>query len=729
MKYRFIWFAFGLFSLFSASAESIDWESFLAPHDLRWEKTPKDWGESAFLGNGLLGTCLWAAKGETLHWDIGRSDLYAGTSRVPVGKFVLKTKGKPTGFSMRQSIWNADAKGKIQTESGTIHFRSIVPHDQMVVLSELKISGKETPSIEILQTAPVSPNILKSALQKKYPHIVDFDTPEGRKEALSIAQKKGIPEPQKGQSKEIQWLTQPFAKNGGYALAWALKKKDASHYLFVFTLEPFEEKTPTPDLAVERVKEALKAGYSALEKPHQAWWHTFLSKSYLHIPNARLEQFYWLQMYKLGAATRSDGVPMDLMGPWFRATPWPKIWVNLNFQLAYWPIPTSNHLELMEPVWSLFSDYADNFSNAVRNPDWRKDSMAAARAISIRGESYWNWEYGNLIWMLHDAWLAARREGTDAHLRDPFFPTLEKAVNFMLHALEKDKNGVYHIPPDISPEYKFDGKVGNIPDNTYNLSMLRWGLQTLIYLNKKLNLNRPNINQWNEVLDHLPPYATDETGLMIGYGVPLSVSHRHFSHLLLFYPLHLLNPEVPKDRALIEKSLAHWTSMREGWRRYSCNGAAAMYAWLGDGATAETLLNDSVDPDSNAGGHLHFNSFYTESGPCIETPLSVASSLQEMVLQSWSSKPDLPVIRIFPAIPPSWKDAEFRDLRAEGGFLVSAQQKARKLQWVRIKSLSGNPFLLHAPFPKNAYRIKGIPPKKIVKKKDGMIGILLEKGA
>src|SRR5206468_682069 len=62
--------------------------------------------------------------------------------------------------------------------------------------------------------------------------------------------------------------------------------------------------------------------------------------------------------------------------------------------------------------------------------------------------------------------------------------------------------------------------------------------------------------KWQDTLEKLAPYPVDEkTGLMIGKDVPLAISHRHFSHLLMIYPLYLLNWDEPENRALIEKSL------------------------------------------------------------------------------------------------------------------------------------------------------------------------------
>lgn len=64
-----------------------------------------------------------------------------------------------------------------------------------------------------------------------------------------------------------------------------------------------------------------------------------------------------------------------------------------------------------------------------------------------------------------------------------------------------------------------------------------------------------------------------------------------------------------------------------------------------------------------------------------------------MLIQSWTDPAqDAPgPIRVFPAVPAAWKDVEFRDLRTEGAFLVSAKRTDGKTQWVRIKSLAGEP--------------------------------------
>lgn len=66
--------------------------------------------------------------------------------------------------------------------------------------------------------------------------------------------------------------------------------------------------------------------------------------------------------------------------------------------------------------------------------------------------------------------------------------------------------------------------------------------------------------------------------------------------------------------------------------------------------------------------------------------MAFASSLQEMLLQSHTG-----TVRIFPAIPPSWKDVSFRTLRTEGAFLVSAAMRDGKVSEVKVCSTVGGP--------------------------------------
>ncbi len=100
-----------------------------------------------------------------------------------------------------------------------------------------------------------------------------------------------------------------------------------------------------------------------------------------------------------------------------------------------------------------------------------------------------------------------------------------------------------------------------------------------------------------------------------------------------------------------------------------------------------------------------------------------------MLVQSWSdpaaSEPDPK--RIFPAVPSAWQDIEFRDLRTEGAFLVSAKRSAGQTDWVRIQSLAGEPCRIRPGFHGKVH-IKSDRLLKLIEVTPGIYEIDLKKG-
>lgn len=78
--------------------------------------------------------------------------------------------------------------------------------------------------------------------------------------------------------------------------------------------------------------------------------------------------------------------------------------------------------------------------------------------------------------------------------------------------------------------------------------------------------------RWREVLAKHAAYPTDANGFMIGADIPFAKSHRHYSHLLAVYPLYELTGRNPEERALIEKSLAHWVGFEGALQGYTFTG-------------------------------------------------------------------------------------------------------------------------------------------------------------
>ncbi len=662
----------------AAPAAGVEWPVFLARHDLVWDRLPARWGESAFIGNGRLGATI-DAPGGVLGWTVNRTDFVHDQSRFPIGRVVVQTTGTVQRGDARLTLWDAEASGTVTTDRGEVRWRSFAAAQPSVIVIVLEARGGERGDDVHLDWVPA---------EARPPRKV------ARKEAF--APEDLHPPPTVTRSPAEITSVQTFLGGGAHAESIVSSSPSPAgrggQGVRTFYLSIGRGNTDREALAEARAatREAARLGVARLTAAHRKWWHAYYPASFLTFPDARLEAYYWIQIYKLGSAMRPDGPILDLNGPWFNATPWPAIWWNLNIQLTYSPLFRANRLDLAE---SLFRNLDQHRQALIDNVPERLRGTAAAigrssgpdlvRPVDLAtAQSDAAHEMGDLPWTMYYYWLQYRYQMDDHILRERVYPLLKLAIGNYLAYVERGEDGRWHLPPTHSPE------LATVPDANYDLALLKWGLETLIAGAERLRLDEPLLPRWRDVLANLAPFPTDSAGLMVGRGRPWQQSHRHYSHLLAIYPLRLVTPDRSDQRALIETSLATWERDISLFRGYSFTGGAAMHASLGHGDVALTRLNQYLD----APRYMEPNTFYAEAGPVIETPLSAAASIQELFLQDWGG-----ALRIFPAVPAAWSDAAFDHLRAEGAFLVSGARRGGRTAWVRIASLAGEPCRLVVP--------------------------------
>ena len=77
----------------------------------------------------------------------------------------------------------------------------------------------------------------------------------------------------------------------------------------------------------------------------------------------------------------------------------------------------------------------------------------------------------------------------------------------------------------------------------------------------------------------------------------------------------------------------------------------------------------------------------------LEGNFAFAEGVQELLLQSRNG-----YVQVFPAIPSSWKNVSFKDLRAEGAFLISAKIESGVPDEIKIVSEKGGHLKLRLPY-------------------------------
>lgn len=668
-------------TFFSINGRSqVDWQSFLAKQDLVWNRLPQAWYEAPFMGNGSLGTYICKEPGtNAIRLDVGNNLVHDhrlddlainGRCRLLIGYFLLQSVGEIVDGEMRLDLWNAETTALIRTTKGEIRLRAYVASGNPYIVAEAEAFGGED-----------------SVHWQFHPECTDSPRQiRARRTQNAHLEKSYVSNPPSELSSDdgIGRCWQPLLDGGGTATAWRMIH-DGRKTTLVVTCEHSFPGTAAREKASTAVKNLCLADLQEVEATHRNWWHRFYPQSFVSLPDKRLENFYWVQMYKMASATRIGGGLMDNCGPWLVDTPWPNTWWNLNVQLAYWSVYPSNRLELGIPLADAVANNLGNLINNVPEP-YRYNSAAlpVATAFDLAGPcvnlpySGKHAQVGCLPWLCHNLWLHYRFSMDERILRHAVYPTLRRAVNLYIHFLKEDENGILHLAETYSPEY------GNAEDCNFDLALLRWGCETLLRTTEILGVDDELAPKWKEILQKLVAYPQDETGIMIGKDMPYARSHRHYSHLLMFYPLYLLNAEQPGSKELMERSVTHWHSIPGNILAYSYTGASSLYVAFGEGDKALEKLNRIFSMSS-----LTPNTLYKESGPVIETPLSAAQCVHDMLLQSWGGK-----IRVFPAVPSVWQDVCYEDLRTEGAFLVSAVRKGGKTVHIRIESLAGEPCIL-----------------------------------
>lgn len=463
--------------------------------------------------------------------------------------------------------------------------------------------------------------------------------------------------------------------------------------------------------AESEVKRSLSRGYKTDLNNTKLWWTSFWNDSSLTVPDSIIERQWYLENYKFGCIARNDAPPITLQAVWTadngNLPPWKgDIHNDLNTQLSYWPAYTANHLAgeagFTNWLWSnkpVFEKYTKRFF-AVKG-------LAVPGVTTLDGKDMGGWvqySYSPTVagWLAHHFYLEWRYSMDRTFLKDKAYPWIKSFAQFIENISIKGENGKLKLPLSSSPEF-FDNsmKAWFTETTNYDLGIIRWTYWKAVELAKELGLQKES-SHWNEQLSQWPSFSQDETGsLSLAPGIPYPESHRHFSHLMGFHPLGVLNYTNPTDKKIIDASMKLLEEKgTDFWVGYSFSWQANMYARMLEGSkAAETLRKFATCFCLPNGFHVNGDqcegklSKYRYRPFTLEGNFAFASAVQEMLLQSHDG-----IIRIFPAVPDQWKNVSFRSLRTEGAFLISANRVNGKVREVSIASEKGGEFILENIF-------------------------------
>lgn len=502
---------------------------------------------------------------------------------------------------------------------------------------------------------------------------------------------------------------------------------------------------PAPDVAaiLDRAEGLGIDGYEKLKAAHIADFSEYFSRVKLDIGGEEediggkttdellynhrhgrrsryLEQLYYqFGRYLLICSSREGELPPNLQGIWncHKISPWGSgYWHNINVQMNYWPVFSTNLAELFKP-------YSD-FNHAFR-PKAEETAAEYAKKLGLaeEGVTDYGWTVGTAVYPYRFSGMPGGHSGPGtAAMTSKLFTDwweftrdreiLEKYIYPTVHGVSKslvrsvaEYDGEYLSVFSASPEQTVSvrpPKPGE--ENVWNNGTWKYYQtvgcafdQQLIQENGADDIRlaaelgyKDNVTE--TIAGQLWHYHPVEIGLdgqikeyreENHYGEIGEADHRHISHLVGLMPGTIINRDTPAWIDSARRTLDFRTDRSTGWAL-----AHRLNAWARsfDGARAYRLLCNLI-------GERTFDNLWDSHPPFqIDGNFGGTSGVTEMLLQSHNG-----CIDILPALPPDWPDGSFTGLRARGNFTVDVKWSGCRAKYIRITSNGGELLKLYYP--------------------------------
>ena len=679
------------------------------------------WDEAIPLGNGLLGGLFWGEK-NTIRLSLDRGDLWDERAYGEKEWWKKRTYSKGAEllaaklYDSLDGWWNEPYNGLTPTKLPAGRIEIKLPATENLNRFELNLAAAEGTAyfnsnasvktffsatakvalISIQHSIPDSINLLSTK------DVYDLNQKnKAKKNSDGNILKLGYPTAEKGFSNDANWYIQEAAEGLKYCVYIKIKKTQ-TETLIALTITSSKDTKDFVTLASKRCSNALAQGYTKSLATHSAWWKKFWQQSSVSVPDTAIQKQYNLVQYFYGSASRIDAPPMPLQGVWTADNgsipPWKGDYHNdLNTQMTYMAYQESgrfnegaSYINFLRSRKKIFEDFAKDFFGTK--------GLACPGVMSYAGQPLGGWGQYSMsptmsAWSAHLFYLHWLYTADQKFLQEKAYPWCSAVGECMLGLLKPDKKGRLTLPISTSPEiYDNSSKAWLEPNSNFDimcLKMLFLSLQEMAIVDHK----KTEAIKWKNAAEGLGDFHTKSDGtLLLDAKTEMPYSHRHLSNLIGMYPFNLItNAGGEKEITTIQSSLKQWDSLgTKAWTGYSFSWMSCLRARVGDAEEALRNLEIFVKAFILKNG-FHANGDQTKLGYSksrnrdftLEGNFLAAQAVQEMLLQSWSNQPGKPntgIIRIFPAVSNKWKDASFKDLRAEGGYKVSAVRKNNQTQ-------------------------------------------------
>lgn len=715
--------------------------------DLCFSNSIMNWDEAIPLGNGLTGCLIWG-DGSPLRFSLDRGDLWdnrpapetlsgdfnykkliefvknkdekaikekfedswerATPTKIPAGKIEIDYGKNMGNINSCLHLYNGVAEISIDDGTNKSSIKTFLHATNGI--GYIHIRGLE--SIKGIRLKVPEFGTLSEAVDEK--NELDGHISKGSLNKLKYPPAEYI------ENDDITYFIQKTVDDLEYGIFMVQKKVGDNIDIVYYIAANIDGENWIED-AENRILSMLKMDFDKALIEHEEWWKSFWYKSSIDLPNIEYEKMWYLNNYLFGSSSRKNAPPMPLQGVWTaddgQLPPWKGDYHHdLNTQMSYWHYLKANHIEegesFIDYLWDLVPEarqFAKDFFDA---PGLCLPSTTTLDGTPIGGWAMYSYNFTNQIWLCQAFDRHWEYTGDIDFLEKKAYPYLKDTAICIMQWLVPDSKGKLLLPLSSSPE---------IHDNNYEAWLTpnsNYDLELLIYLFKTLYkmadiLNYEEKDKWEEKLNSLPELAiNDNNVLMLSPDESLNESHRHHAHAMAIYPLDLLNYHSGgRDKQIIDETINNLELLGTGlWVGFSFPWMAEFYARQcnGEGAAYQLKLfwevfcsqnGFNLNGDFNKYGitQWHYRPFTLEANMC------AADALQEMLLQTYDG-----IIRVFPAIPESWRKngASFSSFRGMKGILISSSIKNGEVEYIHLVAHNDGNYLIQNEFNSDKIIIK-----------------------
>lgn len=534
-------------------------------------------------------------------------------------------------------------------------------------------------------------------------HIPDYISAEpglthekaGEGGAISSRVVMGYPQAEIRQEGDFTYYIQKTMTDFSYGV-FVYSVKKAGHTELYFTVQTSQDAQDFAQLAKNMLREASQMGYNALRREHTAWWQSYWEKSRISIGDPLLEKTYYRAWYLFASCSRKGSNPMPLQGVWTADNdclpPWKGDYHHdTNTQLSYQAYLKANRLEegenFLDYLWKLKPQY-----EKVAREFFGVDGLLIPGVSTIDGKIMGGWSQYALsptmsIWTAQSFDEYYLYTGDRDFLKQRAFPFLDGVATAIAGLLE-EKSGKLYLPLSTSPEiYDAEPEAYLTPNSNFDLALMRYLFGRLADYCRILGKNP---GKYESILSKLDPIGVVDGHIGLTAQKRLDQSHRHFSHLMCLYPLHLINYDTQAHKTLYHNALLEIERLGMGmWVGFSYAMCAQIYAMAQQGNAAYEKLRQFADGFVADNG-FHLNGDFRHKGYStfhyrpftLESLFGYCDALQEMLMQEHQG-----YLHLFPAVPEAWQERKisFERLRSYGGVLVSATASRGCLEKVTLE--------------------------------------------